>query len=115
MADSTISALSAATALTGAEELVAVQSATTKKTTVQDVAEFVTAPIYTVELIDVLTVDFYAPLSFSIDSVTDIVNAPTTTILVAGSAYTLGTSIATGAKITVTVSTAAVVQLITSL
>ena len=35
MADSTISALSAATALTGAEELVTVQSATTKKTTVQ--------------------------------------------------------------------------------
>ena len=114
MADSTISLLTPASALAGTEFVPIFQSGT-KKTTVQDIAELVVAPLYTVELIDVLTVDFYAPLSFSIDSITDIVNAPTTTILVAGAAYTLGTSIAIGAKITVTVSTAAVVQLITSL
>tara|TARA_R110002074_G_scaffold326821_1_gene497309 strand:- start:495 stop:842 length:348 start_codon:yes stop_codon:yes gene_type:complete len=115
MADSPISLLTPASALAGTEALPIVQSSTTKKTTVQDIAELVVAPLYTVELIDVLTVDFYAPLSFSIDSITNIVNAPTTTILVAGASYTLGTSIAIGAKITVTVSTAAVVQLITSL
>lgn len=115
MADSTISALGAVGALVGTEPIATVQSATTKKVTVREIAELVVAPLYTVELMDVLTVDFYAPLSFSIDSVTDIVNAPTTTILVAGAAYTLGFSIAIGAKITVTVSTAAVVQLVTSL
>jgi hypothetical protein len=115
MADSPISSLGTAGALDGTEVLATVQSSTTKKVTVRKVAELVVAPLYTVELIDVLTVDFYAPLSFSVDSVTDILNAPTTTILVAGAAYTLGTSIAIGAKITVTVSTAAVVQLITSL
>ena len=107
MADSTISGLGAVGALAGSEPVATVQSSTTKRVTVREIAELVVAPLYTVEL--------YAPLSFSIDSVTNIVNAPTTTILVNTAAYTLGTSIPTGAKITVTVSTAAVVQLITSL
>jgi len=111
MADSAISALPASATLAGTELLATVQSGVTKQVAVQDVAELPTAPKFTVELIDVLTVDFYAPSVFNIDSVTDIVNVPTTTILVAGVAYTLGTSIALGAKITVTVSAAAVIQL----
>lgn len=66
---------------------------------------------YTVELIDALTIDIYAPYGMKINSVTNILNSPTTTILVGGSAYTLGNTITTGQKITVTVSVAAVVTL----
>lgn len=68
-------------------------------------------PKYTVELIDALTVDFYAPYNLSIDSVTDILNSPTTTLKDDGVAYTLGNTIVSGSKITVTVNTAAVVTL----
>ena len=73
-----------------------------------------TNPKITVECIDALTVDFYAMYSFQIDSVTAITNSPTTTILVNNSAYTFGVSIATGAKITVTLNTAGVVNLNTT-
>jgi len=66
---------------------------------------------YTIELIDALTVDFYAPYNLSIDSVTNILNAPTTTLQDDNVAYTLGNTIASGSKITVTVNTAAVVTL----
>ena len=66
---------------------------------------------YTVELIDALTIDIYAPYDLKINSVTNILNSPTTTILVGGSAYTLGNTITTGSKITITVSVAAVVTL----
>ncbi len=58
----------------------------------------------------ILTVDFYAPYAMTIDTVTDVKNTPTTTILVNGSAYTLGTAITLGSLITVTVSTASVVR-----
>lgn len=68
-------------------------------------------PKYTVELIDALTVDFYAPYNLSIDSVTNILNSPTTTLKDDGATYTLGATIAAGSKITVTVNTAAVVTL----
>lgn len=68
-------------------------------------------PKYTVELIDALTVDFYAPYNLSIDSVTNILNSPTTTLKDDGVTYTLGATIASGSKITVTVNTAAVVTL----
>jgi hypothetical protein len=78
-------------------------------------ASVIVSPVYTIDLIDVLTVTFYAPQALSIDSVTDIVNAPTTTILVAGGAYVLGDPITIGQSINVTVSTNAVVQLITSI
>ena len=70
--------------------------------------------VFTIDLMDALTVTFYAPQALSIDSVTDVVNSPTTTILVGGSAYTLGTAITAGQSINVTVSTNAVVNLITS-
>lgn len=57
-----------------------------------------------------LTVNFYAPYAMTIDSVTNVKNAPTTTILVNGSAYTLGTAITLGSLITATVSTASVIR-----
>ena len=67
--------------------------------------------VYTIELIAALTVDFYAPYDLKINSVTDILNTPTTTIDDDNVAYVLGATIAAGSKITVTVNTAAVVNL----
>lgn len=67
--------------------------------------------VYTIELIDALTVDFYAPYDLKINSVTDILNTPTTTIDDDNVAYILGTTILSGSKVTVTVDTAAVVNL----
>jgi hypothetical protein len=66
---------------------------------------------YTIELVAALTVDFYAPYNLSIDSITNILNAPTITIQDDGAAYTLGNTIAIGSKITVTASIASVVTL----
>jgi hypothetical protein len=67
----------------------------------------------TVECMDALTVDFYAPYDLKVQSVTNILNAPTTTLKDDGSTYTVGggATIASGSKITVAVSTAAVVTL----
>jgi hypothetical protein len=66
---------------------------------------------YTIELIDALTVDFYAPYNMSIDTVTNIKNSPTITLQDDGAAYTLGATIAVGSKITVTASVAGVANL----
>jgi hypothetical protein len=66
---------------------------------------------YTIELIDALTVDFYAPYNLSIGSVTNILNSPTITIQDDGAAYTLGNTIASGSRITITANTASVVTL----
>ena len=66
---------------------------------------------YTIELIDALTVDFYAPYNMTIDSVTNIKNSPTITLKKEGATYTLGTSITAGNKITVTASVAGVANL----
>jgi len=66
---------------------------------------------YTIELIDALIVDFYAPYNMSIDAVTNIKNAPTITLQDDGAAYTLGATIAVGSKITVTASVAGVCNL----
>jgi hypothetical protein len=67
--------------------------------------------IFTIELVDALTVDFYAPYNLKINTVTNVLNAPTTTILDDGVAYTLTNTIAVGSKVTVTVDTASVVNL----
>ena len=67
--------------------------------------------IYTVELMDALTVDFYAPYDLKINTTTNIKNAPTITIQDDGSAYTLTNTIAVGSKITVTASVAGVTNL----
>jgi nitrogen fixation protein len=66
---------------------------------------------YTIELIDALTVDFYAPYNLVITSVSNVLNAPTITIQDDNVAYTLGNTIAVGSKITVTGSVASVVNL----
>ena len=67
--------------------------------------------VYTVELMDALTVDFYAPYDLKINTTTNIKNAPTITIQDDGAAYTLTNTIAVGSKITVTASVAGVVNL----
>jgi hypothetical protein len=66
---------------------------------------------YTVELIDALTVNFYAPYQMVITSVSNVLNSPTITIQDDNVTYTLGNTIAIGSKITVTASTASVVNL----
>jgi len=66
---------------------------------------------YTIELIDALTVNFYAPYQMVITSVSNVLNAPTITLQDDNVAYTLGNTIAIGSKITVTASTASVVNL----
>jgi hypothetical protein len=71
-------------------------------------------PVFTVELMDYLSQDFYAPFALEIDSVTPIVNSPTTTLAVNDSVYTLGNSISVGSKITVSLNTAGVVNLNTT-
>jgi hypothetical protein len=60
---------------------------------------------------DVLTVDFYAPYDLKINTVSNVLNSPSTTILDDNVAYTLTNTILAGSKITVTVNTAAVVNL----
>lgn len=67
--------------------------------------------VYTVELIDALTVDFYAPYNMKINSVTNILNSPTITLQDDGVAYTLTNTITSGSKVTVTASVAGVVNL----
>jgi hypothetical protein len=71
-------------------------------------------PIFTVELMSTLTITFYAPFDMSIDTITAIVNAPTTTIQVNESAYTLTFPINVGDEIEVTVDLAGVVNLTTT-
>lgn len=68
-------------------------------------------PKITVELVDSLSVDFYNRYAMSIDSITNVLNSPTITIQDDNVAYTLGTTIAIGSKITITASTASVVVL----
>lgn len=75
--------------------------------------------LYNVLMSEVLTVDFmtglvveiYAPNDLKINSVSNIVNAPTTTILVGGSPYVLGDTISTGSLIRISVSTYSVINL----
>jgi hypothetical protein len=66
---------------------------------------------FTVELIDELTVDIYAPFDLKINDFEVIVGSGTITIEVNDSAYTLETLIDQGDKITVTTTTASVVNL----
>jgi hypothetical protein len=66
---------------------------------------------FTVELIDDLTTDIYAPFDLKINDFEVIVGSGTITIEVNDSAYTLETLINQGDKITVTTTTASVVNL----
>jgi hypothetical protein len=67
--------------------------------------------IFTVELIDLLTTDFYSPNDLRINTTTVITGSGTVTLQVNNVAYTLGNLIQQGDKITVTVTTASVVNL----
>lgn len=58
----------------------------------------------------VLTTNYY-PSAMKINSITNVKNAPTTTITKNGSAYTLGSNIAMGDTLVITVSTASVIRL----
>jgi hypothetical protein len=66
---------------------------------------------YTIELIDALTVDFYAPYDLKINSISNVLNSPSVTLQDDGAAYTLTNTISIGSKITVAVNTAAVINL----
>ena len=68
-------------------------------------------PKITVELVDAQTVNFYNRYNLTIDSITNVLNSPTITIQDDNVAYTLGNTIASGSKITITASTASVVVL----
>lgn len=61
----------------------------------------------------VLTYSFYAPYAMKINSVTNVLNAPTTTITttVGLTPYTLGNTITIGTLINITVSTSSVIRL----
>ena len=117
MADSRISNLPTGTSLEDTDLFAVAQgdidtSFTTIQASTADVKTYIQSkPEFVVELVDAQTVDFYAPFEMSIDSVTDILAAPTTTIQVAGAAYTLGDTIIAGRAITVDVDIAAVIRL----
>jgi hypothetical protein len=67
---------------------------------------------FTVELIEALSVDFYAPANIKINSVNVISGTGTITLQVNNASYTLTNSITQGSKITVTTTTLGVVNLI---
>jgi hypothetical protein len=67
---------------------------------------------FTIELIALQNVNFYAPGALRINTITPIFASPTTTLKVNDVAYTLGALISQGAKITVEVNIASVVNLI---
>lgn len=67
--------------------------------------------VWTIELINALSVDVYAPYNLSIDTVTNILNSPTITIYDDGVLYTLGNTIAIGSKITVVANSIGVTNL----
>lgn len=58
--------------------------------------------LWTVDMMNALSVDVYAPYSMKITTITDIFGTPSMTIDVNGAPYTLGTTIVTGDKITFT-------------
>ena len=66
---------------------------------------------WTLDMNAALTGDIYPNQACTIASVTNLVGAPTTTLQKNGVAYTLGGAIASGDKITVTVSVASVIDL----
>jgi hypothetical protein len=67
---------------------------------------------FTVELIEALSVEFYAPANIKINHTNVISGTGTITLQVNNAAYTLTNSITQGDKITVTTTTPSVVNLI---
>lgn len=81
-------------------------------TNVQDaIDELAIDLVYTIELVDALTVDFYAPYDLKINTVSNVLNSPIITIDDDGVAYTLTNTILIGSKVTVTADIASVVNL----
>ena len=74
-----------------------------------------TQSIYTIDFMDAWSTVFYAPKDLQIDSINNIVDTPSTTILQTGSAYTFGNRITIGQAITVSVTGSSVIQLITTI
>jgi hypothetical protein len=70
-----------------------------------------TSVLWTIELIDVQTIDVYAPYDMSINTIDNVVGAPTITITDDAVAYTLGNTIAEGSLINITASVASVINL----
>ena len=69
---------------------------------------------WTIDFLDALITSFTAPHDMSIDSITNIKNSPTITILLNAVAYTFGDAIVTGDRITVSASIPSVVTLNTT-
>jgi len=65
---------------------------------------------WTLDFMDSLALEIYAPNDISIDSIINLVNSPTTTILVNNSPYTPATLITSGNKINVTTDINSVIQ-----
>jgi hypothetical protein len=67
--------------------------------------------LYTIELVNAFTTDFYAPFNISIDSYVQIVGSATITITINSLPYVLGNAISTGDQITITSNNTSVVNL----
>jgi hypothetical protein len=67
--------------------------------------------LWTIELIDVQTIDVYAPYDLAINTIDNVVGAPTITITDDAVAYTLGNTITEGSLINITASVASVINL----
>ena len=89
----------------------AITSTSLSSTTVSATTIYVQNEPWTIELIDAQTLDFYAPYALNINSITNILNSPTISLKDDGVAYTLGNSIASGSKISVSANTASVITL----
>lgn len=75
---------------------------------------YVASELWTVELIDAQSVDFYAPYQMTIESWETVLSASTISLLDDGAAYTTGNTIDKGSKITVSASTPTVINLNTT-
>jgi len=78
---------------------------------VEQVEEQADNAIFTIELIDELSIDFYAPADLKINTITNIVANPTIVLKVNDVVYTLGTLITQGDKITVEADIQSVINL----
>ena len=66
--------------------------------------------LWTIDFMDFLTMDIYAPYNLQVVSITAIVNAPTVTVLVNDVAYVEGQTVVKGSKVTLTVDANSVIN-----
>ena len=98
----------ATTPLVGTEDVLLWDGTSWKKV---EISELNKSFVFTIELIDYLTVDFYAPAKLKINSIEQIFSTPSIDILVNDSAYTLTNLISQGDKITITADVTGVINL----